>query len=83
MTAPYRCEFIRFGHIFESRDYPSMRICLDRWLGIESHCNPVLSPDIVSEEEIDIFVDELRRDLEIARKEAKKALRRCKARTAS
>jgi hypothetical protein len=79
MRNKYRSEFHRFGHMFHpKRDYPSMYLCLSRWTEIEETRTPLLSVDLIDEIEIDRAVDELKEDLEQARRKAKAALKRRK-----
>jgi hypothetical protein len=79
MRHQYRDEFHRFGHMFHpKRSYPSMYICLRRWTGIEGNQTPLLSVDLIDDVEIDRAFDELKYDLEQARRQAKAALKRRK-----
>ncbi|MBM3551486.1 MAG: hypothetical protein FJX45_06880 [Alphaproteobacteria bacterium] len=68
--------YIKFGHIFDKDKTGALFIVLDEWIGKDGWRNPTLSIDLQTEAEVDQACDELRQDLELARREAKKAIRR-------
>lgn len=58
--------------------HPFVRLCLKRWgdtVGGPTD-SPALSPQLMTEQEIDRHIDELKEDLEKVRSEAKRALRK-------
>jgi hypothetical protein len=50
-------------------------ICVDRWTTQEGYSYPLLSHDIETEEEVDEVIEGLHRELDIARRLTKAALR--------
>jgi hypothetical protein len=71
---------VRVFGIDRSGSKRSIRICLEHWARWEEGGAPTISPDLMSEREIDACIDHLKADLDALAKKAKRALRAAKER---
>jgi hypothetical protein len=53
---------------------PAVNICVKRWATSQTSNQPLISPDLVTDGEIDWHIDALKADLEAVRSAAKRAL---------
>ena len=72
---------IKMGRSHKLPFHPFVEVVLDSWMSGETDKTPVISAQLMTDREIDEYVEALKEDLDAAAKNAKAGLRRAKEET--